>query len=315
MRVSAMKQSPQKVGYVLYIDEAGDDGIQTVRPIDANGASEWLIFGAVLVRSSNGVQAVDWIRNFRSTIKGAQRPDLHFYTLSDTKRLAVCEYLATLPVRCFAVISNKRNMRGYRNERAEKIYSKNPFYNWLLRLLLERATNYCAARTMKDYGEPRTMRIEIGARGGFFLSQFKAYLTWICNQSKAGSLYLTKGDLAWNMIDVYEIETFPAAKRAGIQLADIVASAFKQAVELRPDGTCRTMYAEAPRPRLAFDKHGRIPDFGIKIMPHPFWKAGAVDAQIAILERFGYPRDYLVSPGSSLAKPFLGLDPSKTIGI
>jgi hypothetical protein len=310
-----MKQSQQKVGYVLYIDEAGDDGIQTVHPIDPNGASEWLIFGGVLVRSANGVETVNWIRDFRSTIKGAQRPDLHFYTLSDQKRLAACEYVATLPLRCFAVVSNKRNMRGYRNERAEKVYSKNPFYCWMLRLLLERVTNYCAQRTLTDYGEPRTLRIEIGARGGFFLSQFKAYLTKLRMQSAAGALYLTRNDLAWNMVDVYEIETFPAAKRAGIQLADTVASAFKQAVELRPDGTCRTQYAEALRSRIAFDRRGNIPDFGIKIMPHPFWKAGVVDAQVVIFEKYGYPRDYLVSPNSRFAKPFIGLDPCKTIGI
>lgn len=295
-----MKRS-NETGYILYIDEAGDDGIQTVRPIDANGASEWLILGGALMRSSNGIQTVKWVRDFRKTIKGAQRPDLHFYTLSDAKRLSACEHLASLPIRCFCVISNKRNMRGYRNERAEKTGSRNPFYNWMLRLLLERATNYCANRTIKDYGEVRTMRIELGARGGFSLGQFKAYLTYLECQSRTDSLYLSRGDLAWSVIDVEQIEAFKAAKRAGIQLADTVASAFKQAVELTPEGQCKTHYAEALRPRMASDRRGLIADFGIKIMPSPFWLSGSNAAQIAILEKYGYARSYLASPDSRLA--------------
>ena len=32
-----------KIGYVAYIDEAGDAGLKTVRPLDPSGASEWLI--------------------------------------------------------------------------------------------------------------------------------------------------------------------------------------------------------------------------------------------------------------------------------
>lgn len=298
-----MRTSQKKVGYILYIDEAGDDGIKSVQPIDNDGASEWLVFGATLVSSSNGISTVQWVRDFKKTIKGAQRPDLHFYTLSESKKLAVCKYVATLPVRCFVVISNKRNMRGYKNERAAKVGTKNTFYNWLLRLLLERASRYCSDRTLKDYGEVRTMRIEIGARGGFSLAQFQAYLTYLKWQSQAGSLFIETGDLAWDVIDIYEIESFLAAKRAGIQLADIVASAFKQAVELRPDGTCINSYAKELRPRIAFDKRGNIPDFGIKIMPSPFWKSQACEAQITILENYGYARDYLVSPGSRLANP------------
>jgi hypothetical protein len=33
--------------YVAFIDEAGDPGISKVRPLDANGGSEWLMIGGV----------------------------------------------------------------------------------------------------------------------------------------------------------------------------------------------------------------------------------------------------------------------------
>jgi hypothetical protein len=35
--------------YVVFIDEAGDTGLKTVRPIDPVGAAEWLCLGAVLL--------------------------------------------------------------------------------------------------------------------------------------------------------------------------------------------------------------------------------------------------------------------------
>lgn len=133
---------PARVGYVLYVDESGDDGYSKVWPIDADGASEWLILAGVLVRAENHLKPVEWIREFKRGIKGAQRPDLHFYSLSPQKRLEACEFIASKPVRCFAVISNKRNMRGYRNPRVERWDTRNPLYNWMLRLLLEKASRY-----------------------------------------------------------------------------------------------------------------------------------------------------------------------------
>ena len=45
--LSVMMSIP--IGYVAYIDEAGDDGIRTVAPLDARGASEWFVLGAFVV--------------------------------------------------------------------------------------------------------------------------------------------------------------------------------------------------------------------------------------------------------------------------
>ena len=49
---------PTKVGYVLFVDESGDDGYSKVWPIDPRGASEWLVLGAVLVKVANDVLPV-----------------------------------------------------------------------------------------------------------------------------------------------------------------------------------------------------------------------------------------------------------------
>ena len=174
----------------------------------------------------------------------------------------------------------------------------------MLRLLLERITNFCASRTFKDYREVRKLRIEMAETGGFSIAQTRAYLTKIKMQSAAGRLFLDKGDLAWEMIDVYELAVFPAAKRAGIQLADALASAFRSAVELNDNATNVPDYALQLLPRIAMDNKGRIADFGVKIMPSPLWKAGLQEPQIQFFEKLGYNRSYLASPSPRLASRF-----------
>src|SRR5690606_15797825 len=138
-------------------------GFDTVRPIDPSGGSEWMVLSGVLLHERNSLRPVEWVRDFKRGIKGATRPDLHFADITDPQKLRACEFVASKHLRCFAVVSNKRNMRGYRNLRAERHDTRNPFYNWMLRLLLERATDFCATRSMRDYGEMRSMRLELAA--------------------------------------------------------------------------------------------------------------------------------------------------------
>ena len=46
-----MASNDKEYGYIAYIDEAGDPGLNRVRPIDENGASEWLVLSAVVMRA------------------------------------------------------------------------------------------------------------------------------------------------------------------------------------------------------------------------------------------------------------------------
>ncbi|HMO68410.1 MAG TPA: hypothetical protein PKE25_07050, partial [Novosphingobium sp.] len=64
-------------GYVAYIDEAGDPGLKKVRPIDPNGASEWLMLSAVVMRAKWEDDVVGWVDSIRTGLGGRQRRDLH----------------------------------------------------------------------------------------------------------------------------------------------------------------------------------------------------------------------------------------------
>lgn len=190
-------------------------------------------------------------------------------------------------------------MRRYENPRAAKHDTRSPFYNWLLRLLLERVSNYCAERSMNDYGEMRSLRIELGARGGVSVARLKVYLFHkLKPQSQAGTLYLPKGDIAWEVMDKEQLAIYQAHKRAGIQLADVVASALRLGVDQKPDGGTNPAFGKALLPVVATKKSGRITDFGVKLLPDaPHIKSvNFSPSQVEFFELFGYGRKYLVGP-------------------
>jgi len=295
-----MPATPSKVGYILFVDEAGDDGLEAIKPIDGFGSSEWMVLSGVLIHAKDSDKPVAWIREFRERFKGSQREDLHFAALrNDEQRLQACEHVASKHLRWFAVISNKRNMRQYRNDRAAKHDTRSPFYNWMLRLLLERASAYCAERSMRDYGEMRSMRVELGARGGVSIPRLRVYLFHkLKRQSQAGTLYLKRGDIAWEVMDENQIEIFQAHRRAGIQLADVVASALRMGVDAKADGTTLPMFGEALLPVVARGKRDVISDYGVKLLPEgaAMHAIGLSPAQVSFLKMFGYSRFELVGP-------------------
>ena len=163
---------PQRYDYIAFVDEAGEPGLRKVRPIDADGASEWLIMSAVLMRARWESEVPDWLATLKKELGLDQTGPLHFRNLSQSRRLAVAKWLAQRPIRCFAICSNKKNMRQYRNPRAEKVPSQEGFYNWCIRMLLERVTAFCNERRSKDHVQANgVVKVEFSRRGGHRYSQ------------------------------------------------------------------------------------------------------------------------------------------------
>jgi hypothetical protein len=274
---------PTKIAFTAYVDEAGDPGIKTVAPLDERGASEWFVLSAVVVRASNEAHSVEWVKKTRSDLGLLQGPQLHFKSLNSRRRLAVCERLAELDCRIFVAASHKPNMRGYRNDRAAQVRSQEPFYNWVLRILLERVTSYCLHRSTQEYGEPRLLRLELSRRGGLHYHQLVGYHEYLRRQAKP---FLSRRTIEWSVLhpDLY----FPVRpeQSAGTQIADVAASAFYQAANANASGW-EVAYAKALGPRLA--RQGRtIADHGLTLLPLPPTKPKLSPQQQEIFEYFGY---------------------------
>jgi len=272
--------------YILYIDEAGDDGLKRVRPIDSAGATEWLVISGVLVRHNNEGKVVDWVREIREDINAKQGPALHFRNLSPTKKLRACQMISEKQVVCFAVCSNKKNMRGWSNERAAKMGGKQWFYNFCVRFLMERATDFCLRDSMKKYGEPRYMRVVFSQRGGHEYGQTKAYWEHLKAQAASETTFLRKREIKHRVLRFNLVDYVPHTSVAGLQLADVVASAFYQAIDVLD-------VENDPEPaKLLFPKMARLQgtaaDEGVILQPTPPPKAKLTDMQKQIFVHYGY---------------------------
>jgi hypothetical protein len=260
--------------------------MKRVHPIDPGASSEWFILSAVVVRASNENAVGRWQRDILKSFGYTQRTDIHYRKLSPIRKRKACEYIAERDLRLFIVISNKKNMRGYSNPRcAEEPYF---FYWWCTRLLLERVTRFCAKKSLALYEHHLPVKMVFSQRGGMSYPRLLSYLRLIRLQSEVGSLYLKEGDLAWPVVDLEQIHDIAHKNEAGLQLADVIAGAFHDAVsterKLGPDPT----YAKLLLPRFWRGPNGIILEHGVKPMPQ-LRKAALLPLQRPIFEAVGYP--------------------------
>jgi Protein of unknown function (DUF3800) len=254
--------------YIAYIDEAGDPGIKSVQPNDPNGASEWLSVGATLIRANYERDQVQWVQEVKKatgiTNRGAV---LHFRNLQDYRRDLACQCVAGLKLRAFAVVSNKINMEGHRNLLAEKYAGpRGWFYNWCLRVIIERITD-CVERSEIGNGHepPRHVKLVFSERGGVKYHWLNAYIELLMQQAQDGTTVLPKRVVKWRVMHPKLIEVVRHNESAGAQLADCIASAFYAAVHSRAH-RWNTRPAELLKPCMA--TKGRVHcDYGVTLQP------------------------------------------------
>jgi Protein of unknown function (DUF3800) len=278
--------------YIAFIDEAGDPGLDRVRPIDPIGGTEWLVIGAALVRVANENSPPKWVRSILDDIGVRQRTDLHYRDLSPTRKNRVCSLMVALPAVYFVLASNKKNMRQYRNVRAEtNSYSLQWFYNWCCRMLIERITDYVLRDSLRKHGKASKVKFVFSRRGGHRYSQTAAYHDLLKRQSRAESTFLKKRVPKWEVMDWRLVADRPHKELAGLQLADCVASSFYDAVDYLDTGPCRYDGAKLLKPRMADEIVNGLrmqADFGVCLQPSNFSKANLTHQQRPIFEFYGY---------------------------
>lgn len=280
--------------YVAYIDEAGEDGLRTVRPIDPSGSSEWLILGAMLVDAARETEVQAWHHQTLKLLRSRQMRDIHFRKLNDDRKAKVCGYMADFPMRAFVLASNKKNMRRYKNPLPEKIPSKNWFYCWLTRLLLERVTHYVTQRSLQKYGAIKRVKLVYSDRGGLSYAQMNAYYDWLRYKAESGRQFLALGDLHYETLHRDLLEVYPHNQKPGLQFADAVASAFYKACDVYHTGGCDPHFAKLLEPRMARvpDKpDGQIAGYGLKLMPSLQGARLRADQQ-EVFRFYGYPKQW-----------------------
>jgi hypothetical protein len=294
--------------YHIFIDEYGDQSLKLT-------ASDWFILSAVIVSTQRVPDIDEWIHQIKRPMKNQQRHGLHFKDLDDRMKFRSTRFLGKMPVRCFALMSHKENMRDHRNLRCERAVgwfddsdireivqargNRHSYPNFTLKVLLERATEWCERRSLFDHKALLPVKITIAQRGGFYLDSFKKYLiekdynNWL---KKRGTL---PGYLAWKVVDMDLIATAPAANNPGLQLADLVAGSFSRAIDEAEFGKCDRTYVANLMPRIA-RKHGQMAKFGVTGLPWDLSIAQLSAEQRELFKMCGYKEEKLVRPGPIL---------------
>ncbi|MGV2071643.1 DUF3800 domain-containing protein [Agrobacterium vitis] len=274
--------------FIAYIDEAGDPSLKRVRPIDSVGSTEWMTISAVLVRRERDDDILKWVSDINRQIGGANSHIIHFKDLNSDQKFEVCDHMNQLPARYFVVASNKKNMRGYRNVKAEKAGAKQWFYNWLVRILIERVTDWCFRYATRHSLTRRHVKFVFSQSGGHSYSQTAAYHELLRYQSRGNTAKLAKYTPRWEVMSFKLVENYPHSKRAGLQLADVVASAFYQAIDNLDTGPCDPRFAIALEDRMALNSRNEHRDYSVVLQPTPDWTADISEDQRAIFRHYGY---------------------------
>jgi len=294
---SAMAEDPYNPDYeyIAYIDESGDTGLSKVLGVDPHGSPEWFTLSVVVIRKSEQASLDRWISDMISATGSQQIKDLHFSRLKPLARTAVTKYMARLPIMCFVICSNKKNMKNYKNPRVEAamMHVVDWFYCWMTRLALERVTHFVWRSSMQRFHMPKRVKIIFSERGQLKIGQIGAYYEWIRQQSRADNLWIKRGDLQWDCISQHLIDKDFHKNLAGLKLADILASSFNAAFDNKQSGPCDPSYAMNLRPVVARYKNnasGIHSGYGVKLLPG--WSGAKMTPdQKVIFSHYGYPKE------------------------
>lgn len=280
--------------YVLYVDEAGDDVLKNLRPEHPSGASEWLVIAGYLVRREIDETLPERLSQIMQDIGARQARSLHYRDLSPTKRKRSCELIVQIPARGFAICSCKRTMLGHHNARAaaKSGTSKQYYYNFLVRLLLERATELCYADGVGGpLARPSPMKVIFSQKGGHHFGRLKAYIEQLKMQATGRSTLLNRRQIRPEVLRYNLVEYMPTHARAGLQMADVVASAFFEGVETYRDG-----WTVGPALQLlgimAKEEIGQTgrrsrADFGVTLVPMPS-RVRLKEREQVLFAKYGY---------------------------
>lgn len=243
--------------YVAYIDESGDDGLGvTFRASGVQGASNWLVISAFIVRQSLDLQCVSCRDEILAALPKKKSRQLHFADLNHAQKLFAAQRVAQKRSRAISILSNKTMIP------AGTYVDKNQLYFYVARHLIERISWLCRdhrfhAPAQEREGDGR-VRIVFSRRGGMSYPDFKAYLLRL----KADKTV----QIHWPVVDIEGISAQDHSTRAGLQLADVIASGFAAAVERDNFGNCEWRFAETLKP-IAYQRNGNYLSYGVKTLP------------------------------------------------
>lgn len=241
-----------KVGmkFNVYIDESGEAGIAKVRTENTNGASPYFVMGAVVCPPAAEDIAKKVFSDFCSQIgKTAWK---HATELTHSEKVYLARELGKLPVRYFAIISNKATLNDYKDEIEN---SAHKFYNKCAQYLLEVICAYLGPRMQS----PDDMNIVFEERNHDYGAMLRLLIKVKDNPIQPQSRAL-------KYLNPFSITARPKGDTEMLEIADFVAHAVFQCA----NKSIHNFHIPEPRylkeiwPRFAPDDSGKVLGVGLK---------------------------------------------------
>lgn len=222
-------------------------------PGSHGGASCWLIISALLFRIQFDLEAVAWRDAITGAMPEKKKRNLHFAELNHGQKLLAAKHIGSLPVRAISILD-------YKCAIPDNIYhERNQLYFYVTRHLIERISWLCRdMRPRAPEGDGR-VKIVFSRRGGMQYGDFQNYLLHLRTSDAPVQIH-------WPVVDIDGIEALDHSKRAGLQLADTIASAVANGIEPDRYGNCECRYAELLKP-IIYHRNQNYLSYGLKFLP------------------------------------------------
>lgn len=236
----------------VYIDESGEAGINKVRDGLSSGASPYFVMAAVVCQPTAEVLAKNALSDAKDKIGKISWK--HATNLGHTQKVFLAREINRLPVRFFAVVSNKKTLGGYKTEING---SASKFYNKCAQYLLESICSYLAPHLGSDqdlnvYFEK--MNHDYDAMRRFLI--------------KVRDKPLFPQSRSLRNLNPFGISTLKKGESEMLEIADFVAHAVYQCANLTESnfGIPEPRYFREISSRFAGDEFGCATGIGLKFI-------------------------------------------------
>lgn len=240
-----------KTEFVVYVDEAGDEGFKFLD--GERGSSRWFVLSATVVRKSKDLQMVQLARDARKLLGKPEKYVLHFRDLKHEQRVPFVKLISTAPIKTVNILVHKPSIRNPETFQQEA----HKLYRYCTRLLLERVSWLC-----RDYANGESCRADMvfSNRSAMSYDDLRSYLGLLLKQSAVNP----EISIHWPAISCDNVRAVNHDKLAGLQVADAVASSMFFAANKTQYGEVEERYYRTLR-KCLFRKDGKAEGYGVKI--------------------------------------------------
>lgn len=228
----------------VFFDECGDEGLRAK-------SSEWFILSAAIQPGAHADLIRAAYSDYRTSHRKHDNWHFHFVNASHQERLTFISHMLPLPYLFMSVAIHKPSI-----ERTDNFSLPYYMYFYAARLVIERASWYARDRGARIAG------LHFSSRRGLTEDATRRYLKRLRDNHERGLV----NSIHWPALHRHFVKVLPNKELIGLQMADLMASSFGQAVALENWPVTEPRYLLALKERI-YRNNGTRLRYGLKFFP------------------------------------------------